>query len=138
MYGPADATLLVLAARPQSQAVINALQSSAQALGHESGACVATLQEAGESLPLFIAQADPWAVVAIDEPAIAALQAAFPPASQALAPDAPATALGYTLVAVPGFAECVDDQPAKRVAWARLKAARLPGNPLDKQSPTKK
>lgn len=137
MYGAGDATLLVLSASSLGQDVINALESAAHALGHVDGACVATLEEAGGSLPLFVAEKDPWAVVAIDASSIEALSAAFPPASKALAPDRPvATGEGYLLVAVPGFAECLGDQAAKRVAWRRLKAARHPANPLEKQTPT--
>ncbi len=77
-----------------------------------------------------IEQADPWSVVAVDEAGLALLSAAFGDASAGLAPDAPVCVEGYMLVAVPGFAECLHDEQAKRVAWKRLKAARHPGNPL--------
>ena len=84
-----------------------------------------------EALALCIEGIDPWAVVAIDEPAIEALRRAFGGESPPPLPDKPVEARGYTLVAVPGFAACLDDQQAKRVAWRRLKAARHPRNPLD-------
>ena len=84
-----------------------------------------------ETLALYIERVDPWAVVAIDEPAIEALRRAFGDESASLSPDRPVEARGYTLVAVPGFAACLHDQQAKRVAWHRLKAARHPQNPLD-------
>lgn len=139
MYGPADATLIVLSEEPLDQAVINALQSSAEKLGHED-LCVATLgevagAESAESLAAYIAGADPWAVVAIDDAAVEALRGAFGEESRALAPDAPVNVLGYELVAVPGFAECLGDAAAKRVAWRRLQAAAHPDNPLARQAP---
>jgi hypothetical protein len=83
-----------------------------------------------DSLALLVERTDPWSVVAIDEASVSALAAAFGKESASLAPDAPVCAEGYTLVAVPGFAECLHDAQAKRVAWRRLKAARHPGNPL--------
>lgn len=136
MYGPRDATLLVLTEARLDQRVINALESAAQALGHADGACIARLSETGDELALFIAQGDPWSVVAIDDASVAALQKSFPPESSRLYPDAPVEVPeGYQLVAVPGFSACLDDQAAKRVAWNRLKAARHPGNPLERQKP---
>lgn len=138
MYGPQDATLLVLSSARLDQRVINALESAAQALGHAGGACVATLAEAGADIVAFVAQGDPWAVVAIDDAAVQELKAGFGAEAERLFPDAPVdVALGYRLVAVPGFAECLDDMDAKRVAWHRLKAARHPGNPLEHQQPVK-
>ena len=133
MYGSPDATLLALSAAPVDQSVINALQASAAKLGHATGACVATLEEAGADVARFVAAADPWSVLALDDEAACALRQAFAPAADALAPDAPVCVpAGYTLVAVPAFASCLDDQQAKRVAWARMKAARHPGNPLER------
>ena len=134
MYGARDATLLVLSSRAVDQTVINALESAAQALGHETGCAVATLDEArvaAADLAEFVYAGDPWAVVAIDEAAQGELRAAFGAEADAFAPDHPVTTgAGFTLVSVPGFASCLDDLPAKRVAWGRLKAALHPGNPL--------
>ena len=149
MYGPADATLIVLSDGPLDQAVINALEASAEKLGHKA-LCVATLGEAraagvesdprddapAEALAAYIAEADPWAVVAIDDASVEALRAAFGGESRALAPDAPVNVLGYELVAAPAFAECLGDAAVKRVAWRRLQAARHPGNPLARQNPS--
>ena len=133
MYGPPDATLLALSAEPVDQGVINALQASAEKLGHATGVCVATLAEAGADVALFIAAADPWSVLALDDESTCALRWAFAPEADALAPDAPVcVSAGYTLVAVPAFARCLDDGQAKRIAWARMKAARHPGNPLER------
>lgn len=132
MYGAPDATLLVLSAQPLEQRAINALESSAKALGHAYGVCIASLSDAGDDLAAFIMRADPWSVVAIDDAAIDAVRSAFPPASQALEADKPVdVAQGYRLVAVLGFADCLDDDAAKRIAWNRLKAARHPGHPID-------
>lgn len=137
MYGPQDATLLILSSARLDQRVINALESAGKALGHADGVCIATLAEAGEDIAAFIMQGDPWAVAAIDDAVIRELRSAFEPEAEKLFPDAPVdTALGYRLVAVPGFASCLDDMDAKRVAWHRLKAARHPGNPLERQRPT--
>ena len=131
MYGTRDATMMVLAAVPSEQEVINALESAAQALGHEEGCCIVTLPEIAD-LVTFIYEADPWSVVAIDDDSIAALKEAFGGEAAQLSAGTPVQAGGgYTLVAVPAFAQCMGDQDAKRVAWNRLKAARHPGNPLD-------
>ena len=136
MYGPRDATLLVLTSRRLDQRVINALESAASALGHVDGVCVTTLAETGDDLAHFIVESDPWSVVAIDDESLAALQQAFLPESERLFPDAPVdTSFGYLLIAVPGFAACLDDIEVKRTAWNRLKAARHPGNPLERQQP---
>ena len=148
MADAVDPTLLVLARMRPTPAVEKALASAAGALGHTAGLAVRTLDAAGEgglcsdsgraleasdseALALYIERVDPWAVVAIDEPAIEALRRAFGDESASLSPDRLVEARGYTLVAVPGFAACLDDQQAKRVAWHRLKAARHPQNPLD-------
>lgn len=133
MYGALDATMMVLTTNPVDQAVINALQSAAAALGHESGCSILTTGEAAQhgGLASLILEADPWSVVAIDDAAIDALRDAFGAESGGLRPGKPLQAGGgYTLVAVPGFAECLDNQEKKRVAWGQLKAARHPGNPL--------
>ena len=137
MYGAPEATLLVVTDVALDQRVINALESAAQALGHDEGACIATCAELAGDPAAFIATCDPWAVVAIDEPSEELLKRAFPPESQALRPDAPvAVPEGYLLVSVPEFAQCLDDLPLKRIAWNRLKAARHPGNPLERQRPS--
>lgn len=137
MYGAPDATFLVLSAAALDQKVINALDSAARALGHSSGACVATLAEAAPDIALFVATADPWTVVAIDEEAVAALALAFSPQAAGFAADEPVShQLGYTLVAVPGFADCLDDLEFKRIAWGRLQAAAHPSNPLGRAKPS--
>ncbi len=139
MYGHSDATFFVLTAEHIDEVVINALEASASSLGHASGCSVVTLSEAFSSDPnepaeqalkTFVMRADPWAVVAIDDESIRALAAAFKLTYSEFGPDRPAAVLGYTLVAVPGFATCLGDNQAKRIAWHRLKAARHPGNPL--------
>ena len=130
MYGAPDASMLFLTAKPVDQAVINALESSAAALGHETGCCIANLGEV-DDLALFVFTADPWSVIAIDEDSIVALKQTFGGAAAGLAPGTPIQVDGgYQLVAVPGFAECLGDDAAKKQAWVRLKAARHPGNPL--------
>lgn len=130
MYGGRDATMTVLTEQPVDQAVINALESAASALGHATGCSVVSLSEASD-LVSFILEAGPWAVVGIDGPSIEQMRSAFGEGSARLAPDAPVSTWdGCVLVAVPGFADCLDDPEAKRVAWNRLKAARHPANPL--------
>ncbi len=117
----ADPTLLVVCEKRPAREVVAALASACEALGHVAGYAVC---EAGgmdaEKLAEGIEQADPWSVVGIDETSVALLAAAFGQASAQLAPDAPICVDGYTLVAVPGFAECLHDMQAKRVAWTRL------------------
>ena len=54
MYGPQDATLLILSSARLDQRVINALESAGKALGHADGVCIATLAEAGEDIAAFI------------------------------------------------------------------------------------
>lgn len=80
-------------------------------------------------LVLLIHEHDPWSVVAVDEGSIGALSAAFADETSGFAPDAPAEVRGYLFVAVPGFDECLENQGAKRIAWARLKAAAHPAAP---------
>lgn len=123
------ATLLVLSAQGADDRVVQALEASAERLEHKQGCRFASLGECGD-LALFIHETDPWAVVAIDDESIAALRVAFGAESAGLAADAPAEACGYTLVAVPNFASCMDDQDAKRMAWARLQAAKHPAKPF--------
>ena len=60
-----------------------------------------------------------------------ALREAFDLDARDFAGDVPASVTGYNLVAVPAFADCLDDMEAKRIAWMRMKAAVHPGNPLD-------
>lgn len=110
--------------------VASALQSAARALGYPDGCAIVQLADV-DDLRLFVFEADPWVVIAIDDVAVGALRAAFGLDEVAFASDVPANATGYKLVAVPGFAGCLDDPDAKRVAWARMKAAAHPGNPLD-------
>lgn len=130
MYGAPDATMMVITESAVDQTVINALESAAAALGHKTGCSVVTLGEVSD-LALFILESDPWVVVGIEDASIQALAAAFGGESAQLKPGTPVHAGGgYLLVAVPGFAQCLDDDDAKRLAWHRLKAARHPGNPL--------
>lgn len=127
----ADPTLLVVCERRPSREVCAALSAACEALGHAAGFAVCEMADAGaEELACRIERIDPWSVAAIDDASVALLAAAFGEASAPLAPDVSVRADGYTLVAVPGFAECLHDEQAKRVAWGRLKAARHPGNPL--------
>lgn len=126
----AESTLIVLSSASTDVRAASALQSAASALGHANGAALIQLNEV-DDLKRFVFEADPWAVMAIDDTSIAALREAFGLADQQFAPDVPAEVTGYTLVAIPGFAECLDDPDAKRVAWTRMRAAVHPGNPLD-------
>lgn len=125
-----DTTLVVLANAPLDVRVASALQSAAQALGYADGCAIVQLSEVGD-LKRFVFEADPWSLIAIDDASIDALRGAFDLDEQAFAADVPAHVTGYRLAAVPGFAACLDDPDAKRVAWARMQAAAHPGNPLD-------
>ncbi len=125
-----DTTLVVLAGAPLDVRVASALQSAAQALGYADGCAIVQLADV-DDLKRFVFEADPWSLIAIDDASFDALRTAFNLDEQAFSADAPAHAIGYRLVAVPGFAACLDDPEAKRVAWARMQAAAHPGNPLD-------
>ena len=125
-----DTTLVIIAGEPVDVRVASALQSAAQALGYADGCAIVQLADAGD-LKRFVFEADPWSLIAIDDASIDALRMAFDLDVRAFAADAPTCATGYRLVAVPGFASCLDDPDAKRVAWARMQAAAHPGNPLD-------
>ncbi len=125
-----DTTLVVLASLPVDVRVASALQSAARALGYADGCAIVQLADVDEPRH-FVFETDPWAVIAIDDASIDALRTAFALDAQAFSPDVPARVTGYTLVAVPGFATCLDDSEAKRVAWVRMQAAAHPGNPLD-------
>lgn len=125
--GPGDATLLALSSAPPGERVRGAIEASAQRLGHlRAPAFAATAHAAPEELRLLVFELDPWAVVALDEASVELLREAFGAEAAGLAPDAPAEACGYMLVAVPGFAGCFDSPELKRSAWARLKAAQHP------------
>lgn len=125
-----DTTLVVLAGSPVDVRVASALQSAARALGYADGCAIVQLADAGD-LKRFVFEADPWAIMAIDDASIDALRVAFELDAQAFAPDVTARVMGYRLVAVPGFAACIDEPQAKRVAWGRMRAAVHPGNPLE-------
>lgn len=125
-----DSTLVIIAGEPVDVRVASALQSAAQALGYADGCAIVQLADAGD-LKRFVFEADPWSLIAIDDASIDALRGAFDLDEQAFAADVPAHVTGYRLVAVPGFADCLDEPDAKRVAWARMQAAAHPGNPLD-------
>lgn len=125
-----DTTLVVLANAPLDVRVASALQSAAQALGYADGCAIVQLSETGD-LKRFVFEADPWSLIAIDDASIDALRRVFDLDEQTFAADAPAHVTGYRLVAVPGFAACLDEPEAKRVAWVRMQAAAHPGNPLD-------
>lgn len=122
--------LVILSAEPVEVRVASALQSAAQALGYVDGCDIVQLTDIPD-FKRFVFECDPWALMAIDDASIAALRAAFSLETQDFDADNPACVAGYKLVAVPGFATCLDDQDAKRVAWQRMKAAAHPGNPLD-------
>lgn len=125
-----DSTLVIIAGEPVDVRVASALQSAAQALGYADGCAIVQLADAGD-LKRFVFEADPWSLIAIDDASIDALRGAFDLDEQAFAADVPVHVTGYRLVAVPGFASCLDDPDAKRVAWVRMQAAAHPGNPLD-------
>lgn len=130
MPAPIDSTLVVLTCAPLDVRAASALQSSADALGYADGAHIQQLDEV-QDLKRFVFEVDPWSVMAVDDASIEALRVAFSLDEQQFAPDAPITITGYRLVAVPAFAECLDDQDAKSIAWRRMKAAAHPANPLD-------
>lgn len=125
-----ETTLLVLTSSPVEVQVASALQSAAQALGYADGCDIIRLGERPD-LKLFVFEADPWAVMAIDDASIEALRDAFSLSDDDFAADVPINIAGYELVAIPGFADCMEDQDAKRVAWKRMHAAAHPKNPLD-------
>lgn len=125
-----DTTLIVLASTPLDVRVASAVQSAAGALGYAEGAALVQLSDVDDAKRLVF-EADPWAVMAIDDASIDALRASFDLDAAQFAPDVPVEFAGYKLVAIPGFADCLDDPDAKRVAWGRMKAAAHPGNPLD-------
>ena len=125
-----DTTLVVLTSASLDVRVASALQSAAQALGYADGCAIVQLADV-DDLKRFVFETDPWSLIAIDDASIDALRSAFDLAIQEFAPDAPAHAIGYQLVAVPGFAACLDNPEAKRIAWSRMQAAAHPGNPLD-------
>lgn len=125
-----DTTLVVLANAPLDVRVASALQSAAQALGYADGCAIVQLSEA-DDLKRFVFEIDPWSLIAIDDASIDALRGAFSLDEQSFAADVPTYVTGYRLVAVPGFAACLDEPEAKRVAWVRMQAAAHPGNPLD-------
>lgn len=138
------ASLLVLAKAPVSEAARAALEASAARLEYTAPVRFASLSELAadarlaaeaqqasvDALALFVHEVDPWCVVALDDAGIEALRDAFAPDVALFAPDEPAEAHGYKLVAVPGFEACMDDQEAKRVAWRRLQAAKHPKRPV--------
>lgn len=125
----ADSTLIILSSEPVEVQVASALQSAAQALGHAGGCSIVQLADVAD-LKRFVFERDPWSVIVIDEPSVDAVRSAFSFESSAFSVDAPAQAFGYVFVAVPGFAECLGDEGAKRAAWRRMKTARHPSNPL--------
>lgn len=130
MTSTIETLLLVLAEKPVEVQAASALQSAAQALGYAEGCSIVQLGDASD-LKRLVYEVDPWAVMAIDDASIAALQEAFKLSSSDFRADYPASVSGYALVAVPGFAECLDDPDAKRIAWKRMHAAAHPKNPLD-------
>ena len=132
MAASTESTLLYIHGNPLDEAARAALVASAEALGHVDGCSFAAPEElmAYGGVELAIRELDPWAAVAVDDTGIQMLREAFGERSAALEPDNPQVVDGYTLVAVPDFAFCLDDLPAKRIAWGRLKAAKHPGNPL--------
>lgn len=125
-----ETTLLVLASQQVQVRVASALQSAANALGYPDGCYIQQLDQA-DDLRLCIFDVDPWSVIAIDEASIVALQQAFDLNASQFDAEHPVQVCGYTLVAVPGFAECLDDDSEKRVAWHRMQVAAHPKNPLD-------
>ena len=130
MSGAQDTTLIVLTGVSVDVRVASALQSAAEALGYADGCAIVRLSDV-DDLRRFVFESDPWTVMAIDDASINALREAFDLDARDFAGDAPASVTGYHLVAVPAFADCLDDMEAKRNAWMRMKAAVHPGNPLD-------
>ena len=121
--------LIVLAEEPADVKVASALQSAARALGYADGCSITQLADVPD-VKHMVFERDPWSVMAIDDASIEKLRRAFGLHADELAPDCPAVVAGYMLVAVPGFAACLDDLETKRIAWHRMKAAEHPGNPL--------
>lgn len=130
MEATPDTTLLVLSSRTPEVRIASALQSAASALGHKDGCSIMDAHDV-DDLKRLVFEIDPWSVIAIDDPSIAAINDAFAFDEGPLSADHPAEFAGYTFVAVPGFAECLDDPDEKRIAWGRMKSAAHPQNPLD-------
>ena len=126
MSGAQDTTLIVLT----GVSVDVRVASAAEALGYADGCAIVRLSDV-DDLRRFVFESDPWTVMAIDDASINALREAFDLDARDFAGDVPASVTGYNLVAVPAFADCLDDMEAKRNAWMRMKAAVHPGNPLD-------
>lgn len=121
-------SMIVLHAGGLCDAARDALKACAAALDHANGPLFLDVEGlSARELLLAIHESDPWDVVAVDVTSIDALREAFALAEGQFAPDVTTIECGYTLVAVPDFEACLDDQTAKRVAWGRLKAARYPG-----------
>ena len=125
MSGAQDTTLIVL-----TGVSVDVRVASAEALGYADGCAIVRLSDV-DDLRRFVFESDPWTVMAIDDASINALREAFDLDARDFAGDVPASVTGYNLVAVPAFADCLDDMEAKRNAWMRMKAAVHPGNPLD-------
>ncbi|MCD8199739.1 MAG: hypothetical protein LUD25_02115 [Coriobacteriaceae bacterium] len=132
--GDGDATFLVVSSTTPTEDVINALQASADTLGHDAAAFVAldklVAEDPAQALGRLVCTIDPWTVVALDGDSEQALRVAFGKPAAPLDADESVQVCGYTLVAVPNFEQALVDQDAKRVAWGRLQAARHPGKVL--------
>ena len=129
MEDAGNATFLVLSAKPLPASAHEALVASAHKLGHADAAFAFTASCTPRDVAMLVHRFDPWSVVAVDEESVEALKAAFAKEAADFGPDHPTMVRGYRFVAVPGFAQCLEDQEAKRAAWQRLKAAQHPGAP---------
>ena len=118
-----------------------ALSSALAALGYPDGcwAAISTLVRAPgqgtwapaapEELAWAVEVVDPELVVALDDEAAQALQAAFDVEAQ-LEPGEVTRVLGRRFLALGGFADALGDPGAKQLMWARLKRVPPLGDPL--------
>lgn len=122
--GTPDSTLLVVSSVALSQQARTALAASAERLGYGSDACawVVLSNDAGElgaaDVLSVVEGLDPSGVVAADAQAAARLSAAF---DVSMTVDAANRAACRTVAALGDFESALQDEGAKRKAWAVLK-----------------
>ncbi len=127
-----DTCLIILSAHECTEDVIYALKKSATALGYDQEPLFLSLdkidkqREHDKSLSWIVHTVDPWFIIALDDESILALHNEFGLNNDNFYADKPANICGYNFVAVPNFADCLNDQDKKRIAWGRLKAAQHP------------
>ena len=125
MTNLSDTCFIVVSDHELNEEAKDALSCAVKALGYDTPPDFIVFSNK-EELSDIIFKHDPWAVVPVDEPSISAIASAFKLDANSFGVDMPKDVCGYTLVAVPGFEDCLSDETTKRVAWARLKAAAHP------------